>query len=109
MGRPFIPVDDEAIWTAIEHAKTNVLEEIRKGNEDVYALILVLSASTLLLLPPTYAITLGLLTKSDELGALIDAWEAEAFSALDDLDLFSRPTLVGVQCLAIHQLSLAHR
>ena len=107
--RPIVPIDEEALWDAIDQTKSNRTSEIRKTQPDVYALLLVVCASMVILLPPTYSITLGLLSKSEELGLLMDAWETEAFDALDELDMFSKPSLIGVQVMALYQLNLSHR
>lgn len=107
--RPIVPIDEEALWDAIDQTKSNLTSEIRKTQPDVYALLLVVCASMVILLPPTYSITLGLLSKSEELGLLMDVWETEAFDALDELDMFSKPSLIGVQVMALYQLNLSHR
>lgn len=109
LGRQVIPIDDEAVLDAINSPENNDLEEIKKISFDLYALIIVICGSMLVILPPTYSITLGILTRSQDLSGLLEDLEQEAFSALDEMDMFSHPTIVGVQALAMYQLSLAHR
>jgi hypothetical protein len=102
-------IDTALIQRALDRAEgqTNSLDEIRANQPDVYALILLLCASSLTLLPATYSISLGILSKSDQLGPLLASLIASAFAALEESSVFSHPTLTGVEAMSVFQLNLS--
>lgn len=102
-------LDTNAIYDALHQAKSEDIGEIRHSRPDLYALITVLCASSLVILPSTYTICMGLIGQSSELGSLLDRLEADASSALDQVNMFSHPTLIGLQALSIYQINLSPR
>lgn len=102
-------IDVETACNALDEAKSNNVEEIRPLQPDVYAMIMLICSSALILLPPTFSITLGIISKSEEIAPLLDRYEAKAFEALDQQDMFSHPTLVGLQALSLYQINLSPR
>lgn len=79
------------------------------ARKDVLALVLLLAASTLDLLPSSYAIALGLVTKSEDAETLVRYWTDEGLSALLACDLYLEPTIVAVQALVVYQYNLVEQ
>ena len=102
-------LDTNAVYDALHQAKSDDISEIRHSKPDLFALISILCASSLVILPSTYTICMGLIGQSSELGSLLDRLEADASSALDQMNMFSHPTLIGLQALTVYQFSLSPR
>jgi hypothetical protein len=101
-------IDTVAVAKALDESRSNDIREIRYSKPHLYALISVVCASSLILLPATYTICMGLIDKSSELGSLLDRLEEDAFDALGQT-MFAQPSIIGLQALAIYQLNLSPR
>lgn len=101
-------IDTVTINEALDQAMTNDITEFRHSKPDLFALISIVCASSLILLPATYTICMGLIDKSADLGYLLDQMEANSFEALGDT-MHTHPSLIGLQALAVYLINLSPR
>jgi hypothetical protein len=103
-------IDDVAIQSALQQSLSEQnctdLSDIKQRQPDVYALILIVCASTALLLPTSYTITMGLLTRYQDLHTLVAELDGEAERTLRTISV---PTLASVQCGTLYLHNLAQR
>lgn len=103
-------VDDELVLETLSRRllanPTGILAELRADQPDLYALMAYLCASSLFVIPQTYAITLGLVERGDDVISFVKHLDAEAQRAIASL---RKPTFITMQAHVLFQLNLAHR
>jgi hypothetical protein len=109
IGSILVANEEEKMLGAINRTTTGDIAEIRHKFPALYSLLMLICASGLILLPPSYCITLGIVSKYDEVGPLIDAWQAEAFDTLELENLILQPTIICIQALITYQINFGPR
>lgn len=100
----FPVIEGERIRSALKEGGSRKLSDLKCTDPHLYALILTVCASTLISLPHSYAISLGIVEKGgDLLGALLKIDE----EAQEALNLSRKPTIELISCRALFQLKLA--
>lgn len=102
-----ICVDEENVSKILENMIARGdqnLDGLRQEYADIYGLLMMICASTMCFLPPTYCITMGIVTRYEQIESCIDDMLAFAEAALDSMPV---PTLATIQAgtLYLHNLT----
>lgn len=104
-----LTIDEKAILQTLDDdagphsCSLSLLQELQP---DLFGLLMTVCATTMILLPPTYSITMGILTRYDQLHLFLSRLVTMADEALDSL---SAPTLLSIQAGTLYLQTLAQR